>query len=60
MIYIAMFLNDNQIHNPNRVNWLNIFSKWPLYDSSDYMDYMDMQPEEGSEYWVASFIQETI
>lgn len=77
-LYRNVLLNDNQIHNPNRVNWLNIFSKdieaifiqhfayiFFLNDhymmSSDYMDYMDMgmQPEEGSEYWVASFIQET-
>lgn len=72
-----VLLNDNQIYNPNRVKWLNVFSKdieaifiqhfaYIFYlnehymMSSDYVDCLDMglQPEEGSEYWVASFVQE--
>lgn len=75
--YSNILLNDNQIHNPNRIKWLNVFSKdieaifiqhiaYVFYlnehymMSSDYIDCLDigMQPEEGSQYWVASFVQE--
>lgn len=75
--YSNVLLNDNQIHNPNRVRWLNVFSKdieaifiqhfaYVFYlnehymMSSDYRDYLDMEmePEEGSQYWVATFVQE--
>lgn len=75
--YGNVLLNDNQIYNPNRVKWLNVFSKdieaifiqhfaYVFYINEHYMmssDYrdsldMDMQPEEGSQYWVAPFVQE--
>jgi hypothetical protein len=75
--YSNVLLNDNQIYNPNRVKWLNVFSKdieaifiqhfaYVFYInehymmSSDYRDCLDMgmQPEEDSQYWVASFVQE--
>lgn len=75
--YSNILLNDNQIHNPNRIKWLNVFSKdieaifiqhiaYVFYlnehymMSSDYIDCLDIgvQPEEGSQYWVASFVQE--
>lgn len=74
--YRNLLLNDNEIHNPNRVKYLDIFSKdieaifiqhfaYTFYLNDHYMmssDYMDsrevgMMPEEGSEYWVAPFIQ---
>lgn len=75
--YEYILLNDSQIYNPDRVKWLNVFSKdiealfiqhfayiFFLNDhylmSSNYMDCLEIgvQPEEGSEFWVASFIQE--
>lgn len=76
--YHHLLLNDNKIHNPNRVKYLNVFEKdieaifiqhfafiFYLNDhymmSSDYVDSLEMSltPEEGSQYWVAKFIQET-
>lgn len=71
-----MLLNDNTVHNPNRVKWLNILSKdirnlfiqhfayiFTVKEnymmSNDYMDYMEVgcTPIEGSEFWVATFVQ---
>lgn len=76
--YKHLLLNDNQIHNPNRVKYLDVFARdieaifiqhfaYIFYlnehymMSSDYIDSMDvgMTPEEGSQNWVANFIQKT-
>lgn len=76
--YRNLLLNDNEIHNPNRVKYLDVFSRdieaifiqhfaYIFYlnehymMSSDFMDYSEagMTPEEGSQYWVAPFVQKT-
>ena len=76
--YKHLLLNDNEIHNPNRVKYLDLFSKdieaifiqhfaYTFYlkehymMSSDYIDSIDvgLSPEEGSQYWVANFVQKT-
>ena len=70
-----LWLNNNMIHNPNRVKELDniyscvlhlfilhfsyMFSLNPEYMmSSDYVDALDlgMEPEEGSQYWVATYV----
>jgi hypothetical protein len=75
--YRDYLLNDNKIHNPDRVKDLHQFVKdiraifiqhlayiFYLNDhymrSSDYMDSIEMrmQPEEGSQYRVANFVQD--
>jgi len=74
--YHNVLLNDNEIHNPNRIKYLDTISfdmralfiqhfayifylNDHYFMSSDYVDCLDvgMTPEEGSQYWVASFIQ---
>lgn len=75
--YHNVLLNDNEIHNPNRIKYLDAVSfdmralfiqhfayifylNDHYFMSSNYVDCFDvgMPPEEGSQYWVAPFIQE--
>lgn len=72
-----LWLNNNMIHNPNRIKELNnlyacilhlfifhfsyMYMLNPQYMmSSDYVDALDCgyEPEEGSQYWVASYVHE--
>lgn len=72
-----LWLNNNMIYNPKRVNELDklyactlhlfilhfayMYSLNPHYMmSTDYMDALDvgMQPEEGSQYWVAKYVKD--
>lgn len=72
-----MFLNDNQVYNEKRIEYLNALSDDLLQlfimhfvntfminehymMASDYIDHLEVggTPEEGSQYWVAPFIQD--
>jgi hypothetical protein len=74
--YQNYLLNDNEIYNPNRIKYLDLFSKdieaifiqhfayifflnEHYMASSDYIDSLELgyPPVEGSQNWVASFIQ---
>lgn len=75
-LFYYMLINDNQVYDKNRVNFLdelsddlrNIFILHFAYlftlnahymISSDHLDALELgyTPEEGSQYWVAPFIQ---
>lgn len=77
LYYHNVLSNDNEIHLPTRIKYLDNFAKdieaiiilhfsyiFYLNDhymrSTDYMDFIEcgMTPEEGSEYYVAPFVQD--